>query len=92
MIARGFQFSFWQYILCSSYFQYLWSKKAIFCKVVKNSYPKNRFLVNLRSFFSTYNFFPGRGWYFPVSTFKGKYFNEKLSSLAGLKKKLFNFP
>ena len=31
-------------------------------------------------------FFSGRGWYFPVSTFQEEYFNEKMSSLAGLKK------
>ena len=66
-------------------------KKCDFLKVVKIPYPKNRFLVNLRSFFSTYIIFPGRGWFFSVSTFKEKYFNEKKSSLAGRKKKLFNF-
>ena len=30
-------------------------------------------------------------WFFPVSTFKEEYLNEKMSSLASLKKKLFNF-
>ena len=55
-------------------------------KVVKKPNPKNRFLVTLRSFFSTYKFFPGRAWLFPVKTFKEEYFNEKMSSLAGLKK------
>ena len=35
--------------------------------------------------------FSERGWFFPVSTFKGEYFNEKMSSLAGLKKKFFSF-
>ena len=57
-----------------------------FLIVVKIPYPKNRFLVSLRSFFSTYKFFPGRGWFFPVSTFKGEFFGEKVGSLAGLKK------
>ena len=52
----------------------------------QNSISQNRFLVTLRSFFSTYKFFLGRGWFFPVSTFKEEYFNEKMSSLAGLKK------
>ena len=61
-------------------------EKCDFLKVVKIPSPKNRFLVISRSFFSTYNLFPGRGWYFIVSTFKEKYFNEKMSSLAGLKK------
>ena len=61
-------------------------EKCDFLEVIKIPYPKNRFLVTLRSFFSTYKFFSGRGWYFPVSTFKEEYFNEKMSSLAGLKK------
>ena len=59
-------------------------KKCDFLKAC----PKNRFLVNLRSFSSTYKFFPGRGWCFPVGTFKEKYFNEKMSSLADLKKNI----
>ena len=33
-----------------------------------------------------YNFFPGRGWLIPVSTFKKAYFKENMSSPAGLKK------
>ena len=61
-------------------------EKCDFLKVVKIPCPKNQFLVTLRSFFSTYKFFPGRGWYFPNSTFKKEYFNEKMSTLAGLKK------
>ena len=61
-------------------------EKCDFLKVVKIPSPKNRFLVTLRSFFSTFTFFPGRGWYFPVSTLNKEYFNEKMSSLAGLKK------
>ena len=60
-------------------------EKCDFVKVVKIPCSKNRVLVNLRSFFSTYNFFPGWGWLIPVSTFKEEYFNEKMSSLAGLK-------
>ena len=61
-------------------------KKCDSLQVVKIQCPKNRFLVNLRSFFSTYKFFQGRGWLFPVSAFTGEFFNEKMSSLAGLKK------
>ena len=61
-------------------------KKYEFPKVVKIPCPKFRFLVTLRSFFSTYNFFPGQGWLFPVSTFKQEYFNKKMSSLVALKK------
>ena len=61
-------------------------EKCHVLKVVKIPYPKNRFLVTLRSFFSTYKIFPEREWFFPVSAVKGKYFNEKMSSLAGLKK------
>ena len=66
-------------------------EKWDFLRVVKNLYPKNRFLVNLRPFSSTYKFFPGRGWLFPVSKFKEEYFSEKISSLAGLKKNI-QFP
>ena len=68
------------------------AKKCVFLKVVKIPCPKIRFLATLRSFFSTFKTFPGRGWYYPVNTFTEEYFNEKMSSLAGLKKKLINFP
>ena len=51
-------------------------QKCDFPKVVKIPCSKNRFLVILRSIFSTYNFFSGRGWLFPVITFEEKYFNE----------------
>ena len=61
-------------------------KKCNFLKVVKIPYPKNRFFVNLRSFFITYKLFPGRGWLFSVSKLKEECFNEKTSCLAGLKK------
>ena len=63
-------------------------EKCNFLKGVKIPYQKNRFLVTLRAFFSTYKFFPGRGWYFPVSTSKEEYFSEKMSSLAGLPKNI----
>ena len=63
-------------------------EKCDFLKVVKIPYPKNRFLVKLR----THKFFAGRERCFPVSTFKEESFHEKMSSLTGLKKKLFNFP
>ena len=66
-------------------------KKCNFLKVVKNPNRKFRFLVNLRSFFSTYKFFPVRGWLFPVSKFHARYFNEKISSIDGLKKSYSNF-
>ena len=61
-------------------------EKSDLLQVVKFPYPKTRFLVTLRSFFSTYNFFHRRRWLFPVSTFKQKYLNEIIGSLAGLKK------
>ena len=66
-------------------------KKCDFLKVVKTQCPINRFLVNLRSFFSTYNFFTGQELFFTVSTFKEKYFNEKMSSLAALKESYLIF-
>ena len=53
-------------------------EKCDFLKVVKIPYPKNRFLVTLRSFFSTYKFFP-------VSTINGECFNETMSSLVSKK-------
>ena len=49
-----------------------------------SSYPKNHFLVNLKSYFSTFKFFPGQEILFLVSTLKVEYFNEKIGSLAGL--------
>ena len=51
---------------------------------------ENQFLIIFMSFFSTYNFVPGRGCFFLVSKFTKKYFNEKMISLAGLNKELFN--
>ena len=64
----------------------IYGQKCNFLEAVKIPYPKNRFLVILRSLLSTDKFFPGQGWLFPVSTSKENYFNEKMSSLAGLKK------
>ena len=46
-------------------------KKCDFQKVVKISNPGNRFLVILRSFFSTLKFFPGRGGYFVLEKSRG---------------------
>ena len=63
-------------------------QKCDFLKVIKTPCPKIRFLVNLRSFFSTYQFFPGRGCLIPVSTFQMEYFEEKMSSPAVLKKNI----
>ena len=48
-------------------------------------------MVILNSFFSTYKIFPTRGWIIPVSTFKREYFNEKISSLVGLRKSYLIF-
>ena len=59
-------------------------EKCDFLQVVKIPYPKNRFLVNLRSFFSIINF--SMRWLFPVTTFKEEYFNEKMGPLAALEK------
>ena len=67
-------------------------EKSDFLQAVKFPSPKNRMLVTLMSFLPTYNFFSGCAWLFPVSTFSGEYFNEKMSSLAGFKKKVIQFP
>ena len=56
-----------------------------FLQVIRIPNPKIQFSVNLKSFFSTYKFLPEKGWLFPVSTFKEKYFTEKIGSLAGFK-------
>ena len=70
----------------SKFFSMFMVEKRDSLKIVEIPCPKNRFLVNLGSFFSTYKFFRGQGWLISVSTFKCKYFNKKVSSLAGLKK------
>ena len=67
-------------------------EKRDFLKIVKFPYPKNRLLVFLRSFFSTYKLFPEQGWYFAVSKIKLECFNAKMSSVAGFKKKVIHFP
>ena len=67
-------------------------EKCIFLKVVKIPYPKNQFLVILRSISQRNNFSQGVGGYFLLLHSKRTFFNEKMSSLAGLKKKLFDFP
>ena len=59
--------------------------KCYFLKVVKFPLSKTRYLVNLRSLFSTYKIFPEQEWLIPVSTNKSKYFKGKMSSLVGLK-------
>ena len=56
-------------------------EKCDFLQVVRNLYLQNRSFPGRGSFI-----FPKRGWLFPVSTFKGEYFNEEMSFLAGLKK------
>ena len=65
-------------------------EKCDFQNVVKIPYPENHFLVTLRSFSSTYKLFPGLGWLFLVSKFELKFYIEKMSSIAGLKK-VFKF-
>ena len=62
-------------------------KKSNFLQAAKFTNRRNRFLVILRFIFSTYYVFPGQERTFPVSKFKEEYFNEKISSLAGLNKK-----
>ena len=52
-------------------------EKYDFLQVVRIPYPKKGAVV-----------FPWRGWFSPVSTLKLQYFNEKMSSLAGLKKSI----
>ena len=66
-------------------------KKSDFLQVVKIPYPKENDFWSIWGHFSQrIKFFMG-GWFFLVSTFKGAYFNEKMSSWAGLKN-VFLFP
>ena len=65
----------------------------------KNDFPTSvpdkmveNFFVTLRSFFSTYKFFPAQGLFLPVSTTEEEYCKENMSSIPGLKKSSFNFP
>ena len=85
-IPRGLQCIFLQCLLCCNYFQYLWSENVNYLQVVKIQFSENWFSISLRSFFSTYKFFLDQEWLFRVRTFTKKYFNEKMSSLTGLKK------
>ena len=66
-------------------------EKGNFLQLVKTPYSKNRFLVILRSIFSTCIIFSGRGRFYLLSTFEEEYFDEKKSSLAGLIK-VIQFP
>ena len=59
-------------------------EKCDFLQVVKIPYPKNQFLVILRSFFSTHIFSQGGNGFFLLVHSKGSVL--KMSSLAGLKK------
>ena len=72
------KFSFWQCILCYTYFQYSWSKRQFSAST--------HFSISEKSIFR-HKFLPKRAWLFPVSTFKMENFNRKMSSLAGLNKK-----
>ena len=65
--------------------------KMQFSESSQNSMSEKSVFGHFEVIFSTYNFFPGRELFFLVITFKKKFFNEKMSSLAGLRKKLFIF-
>ena len=66
-------------------------RKCDFLKVVKIPDPKKRFLVILRTIFSTYKTFPRRGWFFPVSTFReAEYFNKKKEFSSWSQKVIFH--
>ena len=92
IITRGVYCCVWQCMLCYGNFHCSWSKNAIFWKESKFHIRK----IEFRSFWSHFSqrkkIFQGKGWIFPVSTFKKEFFNEKVSSLVCLTKKLFSFP
>ena len=77
----------WQCILFLWLFSILVVEKCDFLKVVKIPYPKNRFLVILRSFSQRIIFSQSAGGgSIRVTMFKEVSFIEKKSSLVGLKK------
>ena len=57
-----------------------------------NSISQKSIFGQIEVIFLNVYFFPGRGCLIPVSTFNEECFDEKKSSLAGLKKKFPNFP
>ena len=61
-------------------------RKSRFADSSQNSKSAKSIFGHFEVIFLTYKIFPGRRWFFPVSTFKEEYFGEKMSSLAGLKK------
>ena len=67
-------------------------RKMGFSESCQNPIYEKSIFVHFGVIFLNVSFFPGRRWFFPVSIIKEEYFNEKMSSLAGLKKKLLNFP
>ena len=64
-------------------------RKIRFSESSQNFISEKSIFEHLRSFFSTYVFFPRRTWLFPISTLEEEYFNE-LSSWS--QKNLLNFP
>ena len=65
--------------------------KCDFLKVVKIHYPKNRFLVNLRSFLSTNDYFSRRGCIFVLVHSKRSFFKRKYVLSSWSQKKVVQF-
>ena len=66
-------------------------EKCDFYESTQNSIPGKSIFGQFEVSFLNVYFFSRAGWFFSVITFEEKHFNEKMSSLAGLKKKLFIF-
>ena len=66
-------------------------RKMRFSESSQISISENSIFGQFEVFFSTYKFFPGWECLFPVSTFQEKYFNEKMSSVVGLRKRYLIF-
>ena len=61
-------------------------RKMRFCERSQYSFSEKSIFGQFEVFFSTYKLFPWLGWFFSVSTFKEKYFDENASSPVGVKK------
>ena len=66
-------------------------RKMRFSENSQNSISEKSIFRHFEVIFLNVYFFSRAGWYFPVSTFKEEYFNEKMSFLAGLKKSYSTF-
>ena len=70
----------------------IYGQKMRFSESTQNSMSEKSIFGHFEVIFFYVSIFLRAGWYFPVNAFQEEYFNDKMSSLAGLNKKLSNFP